>query len=50
MAEGWLCDSIFMTTALPPPMLTTPAFSAPWPTSRRGLSLANCRSNGLECL
>ena len=50
MADGWLWDSIFITMASPSPMSTTPAFSAPWVVSSLGLSVANMRSSGLECL
>ena len=50
MAEGWLWDSIFMVTARPPPMSTTPAFSSPGLTMTRGPVLGKRRSSALECL
>ena len=45
-----MCDSIFITTAQPSPMSTTPAFSLPGATRSRSLSVSNMRSRGLECL
>ena len=50
IADGWLCDSIFITSASPPPMSTAPAFSTPGATSRRPPDDGSIPSSGLECL
>ena len=44
MAEGWLCDSIFMTAAQPPPMSMAPAFSSPARVSTRSPAEGRRRS------
>ena len=49
-AEGWLCDSILNTTASPPPMSTTPAFSSPACTRTASPVVGKPRRSGFECL
>src|SRR3990172_8537390 len=48
MAEGWLCDSIFIATHQPPPMSMTPAFSSPPFVRPRGLVVGKGRGRGHE--
>ena len=46
IAEGWLCDSTFITTAQPSPMSIAPAFSSPTRVSTRSPPLGKRRSRG----
>ena len=50
IAEGWLCDSIFITTHTPSPMSTAPAFSSPRLVRTNAPSAGSCLSSGREFL
>ncbi len=45
-ADGWLCDSTFMTMHSPSPMSTAPAFSAPTDVRTRAPCEGKRRSSG----